>query len=374
MSGHLGSLSPDQERILSEMLRTYPASAKAGTSPEEHKAELLRFLRARQFNLANASQMYAASLVWRAEVGADRILDQPDPLERLFHEVIPHGYHKYDKRGRPVYFEKTGMINITEMTSKFTSQQLITRHIHFLESMVQLMKSSPATKRGEHVEQMVMIQDLAGLSLSLTSHVSVVNVFRTTTSIDQNYYPERMGKMIMIRAPQTFAAIWSWISTLLDPVTKEKIVILGNDYQSALLELIDADSLPEEYGGTCKCVPACIEQNQSVSLPHKITVNAGAVSVFEVPTGAEGGLLEIFFKTESKDIALSVSHHAHNESPVVLQTSQRYTHAYSFPNKAIFAAHKPGKFLVSFDNSYSFFSAKTVSYRYDLSAHDKPSQ
>ena len=44
---------------------------------------------------------------------------------------------------------------------------------------------------------------------------------------------------------------WSIVSAWIDPVTRAKFIILGSDYQEKLLELIDADQLPVEYGGTC---------------------------------------------------------------------------------------------------------------------------
>jgi hypothetical protein len=33
----------------------------------------------------------------------------------------------------------------------------------------------------------------------------------------------------------------------------DKVHVLGSDFQSDLLEYIDADSLPDFLGGTCKC-------------------------------------------------------------------------------------------------------------------------
>jgi len=43
----------------------------------------------------------------------------------------------------------------------------------------------------------------------------------------------------------------------LDPVTQAKIKILGSSYQKELLESIDADSLPSDLGGTCRCKEGC---------------------------------------------------------------------------------------------------------------------
>lgn len=44
-------------------------------------------------------------------------------------------------------------------------------------------------------------------------------------------------------------ALYSLISPFMDEVTKSKVRIIGSDYYSVLLEEIDEDQIPVEYGG-----------------------------------------------------------------------------------------------------------------------------
>ncbi len=46
---------------------------------------------------------------------------------------------------------------------------------------------------------------------------------------------------------------WTVVSNFLDPVTKQKVVLLGSDYKTLLPQYIDLKNLPVEYGGTCIC-------------------------------------------------------------------------------------------------------------------------
>ena len=55
-----------------------------------------------------------------------------------------------------------------------------------------------------------------------------------------------------------FTPLWAIIRPWLDPVTRDKFRVLGSNYQSELLEVIDAENLPVEYGGTCKCEGGCV--------------------------------------------------------------------------------------------------------------------
>jgi hypothetical protein len=61
-----------------------------------------------------------------------------------------------------------------------------------------------------------------------------------------------LGKMFIINAPMLFTTVWTVVKRMLDEVTVKKIQILGSNYKSALLEVIDADNLPEFLGGNCK--------------------------------------------------------------------------------------------------------------------------
>ena len=61
----------------------------------------------------------------------------------------------------------------------------------------------------------------------------------------------------MINSPRGFSTVWSVIKRFLDPVTVERIVIIGKDYHAALLAEIPAENLPKRYGGLCECVEGC---------------------------------------------------------------------------------------------------------------------
>lgn len=73
----------------------------------------------------------------------------------------------------------------------------------------------------------------------------------------------------MINVPSSFTIIWAAVKPWLAPETVAKVVIfgiiqypqhlffliclLGGDYQSFLLEYVDSENLPVEFGGTCTC-------------------------------------------------------------------------------------------------------------------------
>jgi hypothetical protein len=60
--------------------------------------------------------------------------------------------------------------------------------------------------------------------------------------------------MFIINAGPGFRMLWNKVvKGFLDPRTSSKIQVVGNKYQSKLLEIIDASELPEFLGGSCNC-------------------------------------------------------------------------------------------------------------------------
>lgn len=207
--------------------------------------ECLRFLRARQYDVDKAYAMFDKARQWRKMNNVDSILDKPDAQEHVYEALTPHLDRGYDKMGRPVYIERSGKVNVNNLLKVLTPDMIIRRHIRHQELVLQRMKESPVDP---NIEKQTVILDLKSLSLRPDS--VGMKLFKKTIDIDQNYYPERLGNMIIINAGILFRALWRLISAWVDPVTKEKFHIYGADYQDKLQKYIDADQLPPQYGGT----------------------------------------------------------------------------------------------------------------------------
>jgi hypothetical protein len=110
-------------------------------------------------------------------------------------------------------------------------------------------------KAGKLLETCCTIMDLKGVGISRVS--SVYGYLRQASAISQDHYPERLGKLYLINAPWGFSGVWSVVKGFLDPVTVNKIHILGAYYQSELLSQVPKENLPMEFGGICSCDGGC---------------------------------------------------------------------------------------------------------------------
>jgi hypothetical protein len=269
MSGHLGDLSQVQQQALTGFRARLDPEAKV----DDYTC--LRFLRARDFDVEASSAMFANFAAWRKREKIDKILEKIPPKYDLYCKFIPHKSHGFDKQGRPLYIEKVGSIDWPTVVNYLTNDELLYIHVWQFELAARKAEES-SRKLGKQVETFTSIIDLTDLNLG---HRKGLDYTRAFSTLDQLYYPERMGRLFIVNAPRLFPFFWNICKKWIHPNTAAKIEVLGADFAEKLLEYIPADTLPEEYGGTCRCGEKDGKSTGGQCVPvHNVSKLAEAVS------------------------------------------------------------------------------------------------
>ncbi|KAJ4303886.1 hypothetical protein N0V88_001484 [Collariella sp. IMI 366227] len=275
--GHLGNLTPDEERKLQEawihLLRLCGVEeSSAHETPDrthifhEHLNDkcphgfrqrlwsfiladhpdvlVLRFLRARKWDVEKAVAMLVSALNWRHERRLeDHIIRKGDSIglakeqsddEKSFMAQYHSGkayVRGVDKERRPVFIIKV-RLHDPKLQSPESMEMFVLHNIETIRTMIR----HPS-------EKACLIFDLTGFGLkNMDFHVVkfLVQVFEAR-------YPEYLGVVLVHNAPFIFWGIWKMIKPWLDPVIASKINFTSSNRD--LARFIEQENLQKCYGG-----------------------------------------------------------------------------------------------------------------------------
>ena len=136
-----------------------------------------------------------------------------------------------------------------------TAERMLQNLVVEYEKLADPRLPACSRKAGQLLETCCTIMDLKGVGINRVS--SVVGYVKQASAISQNYYPERLGKLYLINAPWGFSTFFGVVKGFLDPVTVQKIHVLGANYHAELLGQVPKENLPTLFGGECECEGGC---------------------------------------------------------------------------------------------------------------------
>lgn len=205
-------------------------------------------------------KMLSEYFEWRTLEEVDTIDSFSFPEVVEFKSYFNHGFHQTDKQGRPIYIECYGGIDVKKLFEVTTPERWLKYYIREFERLVKYRFRACSKFSGKIIEQTFNITDLSGISLSLLTR-QIKTTMQKASEIGQNYYPEILGKVLLINTPMIFTIIFGLVKSFLDPKTVQKMVMLKSNYLEDLLQYVDRDKLPERFGGTCRCLCGCFNSN-----------------------------------------------------------------------------------------------------------------
>lgn len=205
---------------------------------------LLRFLRARKWDVEQAVTMFVSDLDWRYVVRVDddivrhgesvALRSAPSVEDKAFMMQYRSGksyVRGMDREGRLVYVIRVRLHD----PKKQSSQAMEAYTLHNIES-IRLLAQYPQDKA-------CLVFDMTGFGFrNMDFHV-----VKFLCEVFEARYPESLGVVLIHNAPYIFGGIWKIIKPWIDPVIAAKIHFTSGN--ADIQRFIAKDNLQTRYGG-----------------------------------------------------------------------------------------------------------------------------
>nr|DAD23862.1 TPA_asm: hypothetical protein HUJ06_025325 [Nelumbo nucifera] len=169
---------------------------------------LVRFLKAREWNVTKAHKMLVDCLNWRIQNEIDNILTKPIIPINLYRAVRDSqliGLSGYSKEGLPVFAIGVGLSTFDKASVHY-----------YVQSHIQI---------NEYRDRVLLL-------------------LTTISTIDDLNYPEKTETYYIVNAPYIFSSCWKVVKPLLQERTRRKVQVLQGCGRDELLKIMDYASLP----------------------------------------------------------------------------------------------------------------------------------
>lgn len=233
---YLRNLSPANQAYLAELQQWVVADKidlnELSRDILDESLLLLRYLRANNFNIKKTKKHMLTNIEWRRSQNIPELMTKT-PEQILGCKLsdlmgaLPHWHAGYDKTGRPVLFKQQGAFDMKLIKSLCGGNfdRMFQYHLWEQELMSRMCYEQSLRTR-TIIETVVVVLDVKGMGMS-----SISSDFRammnTIVKMDQDGYPETLGKILIVNAPSVFPMIWSMVKVMLDPITAAKVNVKG---------------------------------------------------------------------------------------------------------------------------------------------------
>ncbi|KAK8785100.1 hypothetical protein V5799_008535 [Amblyomma americanum] len=340
-------------------------------------AYLLRWLRARDLDVAKAGDLLRKNLLWREENKIDTIIERYE-WHPILKQYFPGGIFNHDRDGSPVYYIPIGNGDFKGMLQCLSKEEMVMHVVYMLERL-QHERESQSRKLGKHLDTSVMLFDWDNFSLKQVYSWQVVDYIRALVGLYENYYPETLKLALLVNTPSFFPVFWKLIKPFLSERTSRKVKIFSREgWLPVLLEYVDPSQLPAHWGGTivdpvggARCTHVI---GPAGELPAAVTRGGGALATdpdaiscflergrcLEVPVQVEAAGAKLHWQFQARDVAFALWRNSGDDRVQLL--APRRVACDKDPECGQMHCEEPGTYTFTFDNRFSWFNGKQLSY------------
>uniref|UniRef100_A0A183C3S3 SEC14-like protein 2 n=1 Tax=Globodera pallida TaxID=36090 RepID=A0A183C3S3_GLOPA len=324
------------------------------TKQEVDETYLLRWLRSKDGKFDEAADGIRKDLVFRKAWGLDKIENWNAP--EILEKYCGYGFLS-DHDGNPILMSLLGNMDVEGMLRSVQSKDYIKFSLAAIEKGIALCRER-AIQTGRPFEQMMLVFDLDHISSAHYSSKQFASSFTTLVLLFQEHYP--LGR-IAFNSMTPFLS--ESIQSMIEMPSEE-------GWQSALSNYVNLDAWPVHWGGRM------LDSNGDPKCPSKIRYGLGPVpdSYFVDQTRAMPDYDQLTtvwqYLTEEEDIGFAVyfdsSGNANNLTEMDCVFPYIRLECSQVPISGSLLTEQSGRYIIEFDNYYSWFSAKQLRYNIEI--------
>uniref|UniRef100_A0A7E4W938 SEC14-like protein 2 n=1 Tax=Panagrellus redivivus TaxID=6233 RepID=A0A7E4W938_PANRE len=345
-------------------------------------AYVLRWLRAKEGRFEEAADGLKKNMIFRKAWQLDEVDDWTPP--EILEKYCGYGFLS-DREGNPILMSLLGNMDVEGMLRSVESKDYIKFSLAAIEKGLKLC-TERAKHSGRAFEQMMLIFDLDHITSAHYSSKQFASAFTTLVVLFQEHYPLVLRKILILRAPAMARVAFNSMTPFLSEGIQKLIEMPSEDgWQKTLDQYVDLDAWPRHWGGRM------CDNNGDPKCPSKIRYGLGPVpdsyyleeranmEGFDQLTTVYAGdkhLVEIKVKanakiswrymTEADDIGFAVYYDKTDAGNDITEMDLVFPYirleCSTVPLSGSVKCELPGRYIVEFDNSYSWLVAKQLRY------------
>uniref|UniRef100_A0A915BSB3 SEC14-like protein 2 n=1 Tax=Parascaris univalens TaxID=6257 RepID=A0A915BSB3_PARUN len=347
---------------------------------------ITRWLRSRDGRFDETADALKKHVVFRKAWNLDNIdkWDAPEILEKY----CGYGFLS-DKDGFPILMSLLGNLDVEGMVRSVQSSDYIKYSLAAIERGMKLCDEK-CKETGHPFEQMMLVFDLDHIGSAHYSCKQFASSFTTLIILFQEHYPLVLKKILIIRAPEMARVAFNTMTPFLSDKIQELIEMPSVDeWQAALTQYVELDSWPVHWGGKL------CDENGDPKCPSKIRYGLGPIpdSYFvDVDTvmpeydqlttvyAGEKHLIEIKvaantriswqYMTSEEDIGFAIHYDKTMKANNLIEMETVFPYirleCSQIPCSGSIVCENAGRYIIEFDNYYSWFSAKQLRYNIEI--------
>uniref|UniRef100_A0A914WA98 SEC14-like protein 2 n=2 Tax=Plectus sambesii TaxID=2011161 RepID=A0A914WA98_9BILA len=347
---------------------------------------LLRWLRGKDHKFDETAEGVRKHLIFRKAWNLDNLSewDAPEILEKY----CGYGFLA-DKDGSPILMSLLGNMDVEGMLKSVQAQDYIKFSLAAIERGVELCEER-AGKTNAPFEQMMLVFDLDNITSAHYSCKTFAASFVTLLMLFQENYPLVLNKILVIRAPAMARYAFNMLTPFLSDSIQQMIDIPSDEqWQHELGKYVQLEGWPMHWGGQLtdpngdpKCpskvryglgpVPETYFVDRSSALSDyddKTTVYAGDKHLIELNV-EPNTRISWQYMTADDDIGFAIHYDKTGKANNLTEMEAVFPYirleCSLVPVSGSLLCEKPGRYLIEFDNYYSWFSAKELRYNIDI--------